>query len=173
MKKWRNFYLQRMGKDEYGNPYPCCESVATWSIWCKDIPFAIGDKVKDPASRKWYDEYGDDEYIPEEGLKMEAYTMKVELGCKVPDGVMLSVNQSASDYVRAAIGSFLDYLKESGMMKIYSTYTKIGRQNVRLSKISDKAWYSDYENESFLIFEVELKVNDPVTNITLDTGEDE
>ena len=158
MEKWRNFFLQRMGKDGNGNAYPVCESVATWGIWCKNIPFKLFDRVKAPAKRTWYDEHGDDEYIPKEGLYLEAYTMKVEFGCKK----MSSVND-----VRQNVGQFLAYLQSSGHMKLYSSHTRIGRQDVRLDSVSDNAtWKTDAEGE-FLIFEVTLNVADPKTDITL------
>lgn len=158
MGKWNNFFLQRMGGD-----YSVCESVATWGIWCKTIPFKIMDKVKDPAKRTWYDEHGDDEYISSDGLFLEAYTMKVEFGCKKVNSSKASVAD-----VRQKVGTFLEYLRTAGMMKLYSSYTRIGRQEVRLESVSDNAkWVSD-ENGEFLIFEVTFKVNDPVTDVTLD-----
>ena len=61
MEDWKNFFLQRMGKDENDSDYPVCESVNKWGIFCKDIPFKMFEKVKDPAKRSWYDEDGDDE----------------------------------------------------------------------------------------------------------------
>lgn len=158
MGKWNNFFLQRMG-----GGYSVCESVATWGIWCKTIPFKIMDKVKDPAKRTWYDEHGDDEYISSDGLFLEAYTMKVEFGCKKVNSSKASVAD-----VRQKVGTFLEYLRTAGMMKLYSSYTRIGRQEVRLESVSDNAkWVSD-ENGEFLIFEVTFKVNDPVTDVTLD-----
>lgn len=158
MGKWNNFFLQRMGSG-----YSVCESVATWGIWCKTIPFKIMDKVKDPAKRTWYDEHGDDEYISSDGLFLEAYTMKVEFGCKKVNSSKASVAD-----VRQKVGTFLEYLRTAGMMKLYSSYTRIGRQEVRLESVSDNAkWVSD-ENGEFLIFEVTFKVNDPVTDVTLD-----
>lgn len=157
MGKWNNFFLQRMG----GN-YPVCESVNTWGVWCKDIPFKIFDKAKAPAKRSWYDEHGDDEFISTDGLYMEAYTIKVEFGCKKVSNSMASVND-----VRNKVGTFLKYLQESGMMKMYSSYTRIGRQNVRLDSISDNAKWKTEEEGEFLIFDVTFKVNDPVTDITL------
>lgn len=168
MKKWRNFFLQRMGEDVGGSSYPVCESVKTWGIWCKDIPFKIIENVKEPAIRTWNDEHGDDEYIPEEGLYVSAYTMEVEFGCKV----MPSLNDDnelipSVANVRINVGAFLEYLRTSGMMNMYSSYTRIGRQNVRLQSVgSDAQWWSDEDGE-FLIFKVTFKVNDPVTNITL------
>ena len=164
MGKWNNFFLQRMGTDNSGVAYPVEESVATWGVWCKDIPFKLFDKVKAPAKRTWYDEHGDEEYVPADGLKLEAYTMKVEFGCKKVDNTQASVAD-----VREKVGTFLGNLREYGMMKLYSSYTRIGRQNVRLESVGDSAkWVSD-DNGEFLIFEVTLKVNDPDTDITLTT----
>lgn len=157
MEKWQNFFLQRMGTDEESQPYPVCESVNEWGIFCKKIPFKIFDKVKEPALRSWHDEDGDDEYIPEDGLKLEAYKMKVELACKKGGSI---------DDVRDNIGTFLNYLK-LGLFKLYSSYTRIGRQDVRLDSISDSAKWKSDENGEYLIFEVTFKVNDPVTDVVL------
>ena len=157
MERWQNFYLQSIN----GTDKSVYESTNKWGVWCKDIPFKIFDKVKAPAKRTWNDEDGDDEYIPSDGLYLEAYMMKVEFGCKK--------TKTISD-VRTKVGEFLEYLRASGHMKMYSTYTRIGRQNVRLDSVSDNAkWKSDGESE-FLIFEVTFKVNDPKTNITLNNG---
>lgn len=162
MGKWNNFFLQRMGVNSNNAPYPVCESVATWGIFCKSIPFKVFDKAKAPAKRSWNDEDGDDEYIPSSGLFMEAYTMKVELACKKGSDSMASV-----DNVRTNIGNFLAYLRQSGMMKLYSSHTRIGRQNVRLESVGDSVKWKSDDNGEFLIFEVTFKVNDPVTDITL------
>lgn len=168
MGKWNNFFLQRMGTDEVGRTFPVCESVAKWGVFCKSIPFKVMDKVKDPAKRSWYDEHGDDEYISENGLYLEAYTMKVEFGCKkLSDSEKTKFGSAAVDDVRTKVVDFIKYLRESGLMKMYSSHTRIGRQNVRLESCSDSAkWKTDDDGE-FLIFEVTFKVNDPVTDITL------
>ena len=162
MNKWNNFYVQKMGTDTNGDAYPVCESVGAWGVWCKEIPFKLAEKMKEPAKRSWYDEHGDDEYVASGGLYAEAYTMKVELGCKK----MRGGNGTVTD-VRDNVGRFLAYLRNSGMLNLYSTYTRIGRRYVRLSSISDNAtWRTDDDGE-FLIFTVEFKVNDPVTDIIL------
>ena len=153
-----------------------------WGVWCKDIPFKLWDKAKEPAKRSWNDEHGDDEYIPSTGLWLDAYEMTVEFGCKILDSAIGSSSDEEVahvDDVRTAVGSFLEYLRQSGMMKMYSTHTRIGRQNVRFVSVSDDAhWETEvhYETingvrtevkEEFLIFKVTFKVNDPKTDITL------
>jgi hypothetical protein len=165
MADWQNFYLQKMGSDGQGNPYDWQESVATWGIFCKEIPFKIMDKVKEPAKRSWYDEHGDDEYIPSEGLYVDSYSMKVEFGCKLITGDDANVYGITVDDVRVNVGNFLEWLRSAGMMKMYSSYTRIGRQNVRLVSINDKAWNSG--DGEWLIFEVEFKVCDPVTDVSI------
>lgn len=166
MAKWNNFLLQRMGLDN-GSPYPICESVSTWGVFCKSIPFKIMEKTKEPAKRSWNDEHGDDEYIPSGGLMLEAYTMKVEFGCKLLSGRDASTFEIAVSDVRQKVGTFLSYLRTAGMMKLYSTYTRIGRQNVRLESVSDDAKWKSEGGEEWLVFSVVLKVNDPVTDVTL------
>lgn len=162
-----------MGTNAGGNAYPVKESVVSWGVWCKDIPFVIHGKAKEPAKRTWYDQHGDDEYIPDDGLMLEAYTMKVEFGCKIMSATTDETTTPdteipAVEDVKEKVSSFLEYLRTSGMMKMYSSYTGIGRQNVRFSDVDDKAiWKSDEDGNEFLIFSVTFKVNDPVTDITL------
>lgn len=168
MGNWNNFFLQKMGVDENYDPYHIYESVSTWGIFCREIPFKLFGSVKEPAKRSYYDEHGDDEYIPATGLKYDAYSMKVGLGCK-KIAAENKYDSAAVNDVRVRVGAFLEYLRSAGMMKIYSSHTRIGRQNVRLESVSDDAkWDVDDEGDEFLIFEVTLKVNDPNTDVNLE-----
>lgn len=169
MAAWQNFYLQRMGTDGTGETYPMYESVARWGVWCKDIPFKIFEKVKEPAKRTWNDEHGDDEYISPEGLWLEAYEMEVEFGCKKMTTTVGGEEVAYVNDVRKAVGDFLEYLRQSGMMKLYSSWTRTGRQEVRLVSVSDDAHWepSDNGGQEFLVFKVRFKVNDPKTDVEL------
>lgn len=173
MALWKNFYLQRMGYDGDDNPYPIYESVGTWGVWCKSIPFKLFDKVKEPAKRSWNDEHGDDEYISADGLFLESYEMEVEFGCKLLGSHIGSEQTAEVSNVRVSVANFLSYLRSSGMMKLYSSHTRIGRQNVRLVSVGDAAhWESkDIDGFEFLVFSVKFKVNDPITDIVLSNGQ--
>lgn len=166
MAKWRNFYIRKKGVGSI--VYPTYESVSQWGVWCKDIPFIIFGKVKEPAKNSWFDEHGDDEYIPSDGLNLESYTMKVEFGCKkmrsITDG---DVNIDEVTDVRNKVNSFLQYLRTSGMLDVYSTHTRIGRTNVRLVEVSDSAKWKSDGDEEYLVFSVVFKVNDPITDVVL------
>ena len=174
MERWQNFYVQKEGLNEAVK-----ESVAAWGIFCKDIPFKVIEKVKEPAKRTWNDEHGDDEYIGDNGLYLEAYEMEVEFGCTKMDSTTLGT----VDNVRDNINTFIQYLRTSGMMKMYSSYTRIGRKNVRLVSVNDNAkWVSKGEwrtvnntrtfvvTEEWCIFKVKFKVNDPITDIIYSNG---
>lgn len=93
--------------------------------------------------------------------------MRVQFACKRIESDKYG---SSVDDVRDKVGTFITYLRSAGMMKMYSSHTRIGRQNVRLSSISDNAvWLTD-DDQEYLVFEVEFKVNDPITDIVLTTS---
>lgn len=171
MEGWKNFYLQRMGVDGTGQKYPVCESVETWGVFCKDIPFRIVGDVKEPVKRTWPDEHGDDEFISSTGLLLEAYTIKVEFGCKLISASQSAIYGVAVDDVRKNVNKFIKYLRSSGMLKMYSSHTGIGRQNVRLKSVEDNAKWQNRDGEQWLIFNVVFKVNDPSTDMIYDSEE--
>lgn len=128
-----------------------------WNIYVKHIPFQIAGEVKNVNTETWLDENGDDEFVPDT-LLYKAYEM-------VCDFVFIGAHGTAN----AKINDFINYLSRDGMFSIYDTYTKIGRTNVRLSKGVDNPsvmYRKDGEND-IVVFSVSLKVNDPITQITL------
>ena len=135
------------------------ETVADFDIYCAEIPFRLFVEAKDPSKRDWMDEHGDDEYIPDGGLKLKAYTMDVKFCCK---GDKFSSN--------AKIQKFVEYLTgmdgSGAVMKMYCTWTKIGRREIRFDKLNDKAELVRDGDVDTLVFTITFKVNDPVSNIT-------
>ena len=175
MASWQNFYLQKMGT-ENGALYPTYESVSEWGVWCKEFTWKLYGNVKEPAVRSWNDEHGTDEYIGADGLWLDAYDLEVEFGCKAMSNDVKEVNN-----VRVAVSHFLEYLRSSGMLMLFSSWSRVGRQYVRFKGVSDDAtWEPDMINKlddenradentttEFLVFKVTFKVNDPKTDITL------
>nr|WP_315091208.1 hypothetical protein [uncultured Prevotella sp.]DAJ99713.1 MAG TPA: hypothetical protein [Caudoviricetes sp.] len=135
------------------------ETVADFDIYCAEIPFRLFVEAKDPSKRDWMDEHGDDEYIPDSGLKLKAYTMDVKFCCK---GDKFSSN--------AKIQKFVEYLTgmdgSGAVMMMYCTWTKIGRRGIRFDKLNDKAELVRDGDGDTLVFTITFKVNDPVSNIT-------
>ena len=131
------------------------DTIDTFGMYCMENPFKPCEKVKEPTKRNWYDENGDDEYIsPTKGLLMEAYESKVKFGF---NGRAYGANEK--------LKTFLEYLR-GGMMKMYCEFNAIGRQHVRLADI-DPSLYRDVRgNEDILVVSVNLKFNDPCTDVS-------
>lgn len=128
-----------------------------WNIYVKHIPFQIAGEVKNVNTETWLDENGDDEFVPDT-LLYKAYEM-------VCDFVFIGTHGTAN----AKINDFINYLSRDGMFSIYDTYTKIGRTNVRFSKgdSNPKVLYRRDGDNDIVVFSLTLKVNDPITQITL------
>lgn len=126
-----------------------------WNIWIKSVPFKVFPDMKDIPSRDWYDEHGTDEFLPTTPF-YKAY----ETECQF---VYIGVYESANTQIK----SFLKYLAEGGFFKFYDTYTKIGRTNIRYVSNDEDVFYRREGNDDIVQFKVTLKVNDPITDITL------
>lgn len=138
------------------------DTVTHFHIYCMEIPFIIATEAKELASNNWHDQHGDDEYIPS-SLKMQAYDMDVKFACKASANASLTVKDKINAFVRYLTGA-----DGSGAeMKMYSTYTKIGRQGIRFKSLDENAELVKDNTGDILVFTVTFKVNDPVTDITL------
>ena len=145
-----------------------------WGIACVKIPFKAGGNVKSPAKRDWFDEHGEDAYIPNK-LMFEAYDVEFEVACVI-NGNVWNLSQSF-----AKIDSFKKWLSgndtnagSGAELKIYSPYSTIGRQGCHLLSISDEEPHLQLKTESgniykenVLTFKVKFRVTDPMTNIEL------
>lgn len=124
--------------------------------------------VKEPYKNEWFDEDGDDEYIPSTGLHLEAFTFTQEC-C-----MLFNAGDSAAS--RAALASqyrsLADYL-HGGEFSFFDDWTKIGYRNVRLSSIStieEEAFKATTDGKVLLRFSITFKVNDPITKMKLLNG---
>jgi len=133
-----------------------------WGIVCKEFPFKLYGEIKELPSQNWFDEHGAEEYIPSH-LYINAYDLSVEFAYK---GTRESAN--------SAIRGFLDYLtgtdglNQGAELSVYDTYTKIGRQKVRLVSVEDELLIvRDASHGDVFTFKVKFRVNDPITDITL------
>lgn len=150
-------------------------SAKRWGIYCTGFPFITIGEVKDLPSRSWYDEDGDEEFIPQK-LYIKAYEIEVEFAVK-----------GTPRQAKTAIDSFFAYLigldadkNENGensygpRLEIYDTYTLIGREDCRFESYDNKAYVTqkvfedELKEEACITFSVKFKVNDPLTDISLE-----
>jgi len=136
------------------------ETGSDFGFYGMEIPFMMQAEAKEPSRNDWKDEDGDDEYIPQNGLRIQAFEIEIKLGYK-----------GSKDTANAKLEAFLKYLTgrdgSGARMKIYSTYTKIGYNEVRFVSISDDAELVRDTDGDILIVTITLKVNDPVTKVVL------
>lgn len=128
-----------------------------WNIYVKSIPFKVFPDRKDIASRDWPDENGDDEFIPETPV-FKAY----EIDCEF---VFIGTHGTAN----TSITNFISYLANAGNFTIFDSYTQIGRQRVRYVSYSEKIFYRRDGENDIVVFSLKLKVNDPISNIYVNT----
>lgn len=166
--------LMQKGSDSVIDTY------TQFGIVCASVPFKAGGKTKSLAKREWYDEQGEDVYIPSQ-LMFEAYDAEFTLAYK---GQELATNPFDLSLALESIETFKEWLSgadEDGgsgaELSIYSPYSTIGRQGCYLLEISDeephlqtKQESGNVYNENVVTFKVKFRVTDPATSITLTNG---
>ncbi|MBR5414173.1 MAG: hypothetical protein IK114_14275 [Fibrobacter sp.] len=125
-----------------------------------DYPAAL--KVKEPYKNQWKDQHGDEEYISPLGLNFEAFTFKLE--CVI--FARGASDDAAIAELKTAIRNFQMALSQ-GFMKTYDAYTGFGFRQVRLQEFPqpEEDAYSVWNGCTRVLFQVVLKVNDPVTSM--------
>lgn len=152
-------YIQKI-KSQNGGEAEIIELGEHFGFYGMEIPFKMQYDAKEPEKNDWADEDGDDEYIPEGGLKMQAFEIEIKLGYKGDKKTANDKLQGLLEYLTGRDGS-------GPRMKIYSTYTGIGYNDVRFKSISDDAELVRDDAGDILIIEITLKVNDPITRVVL------
>ena len=129
-----------------------------WGCYVTDSPYIpVALTPKNITSQSWYDENGDDEFIPE--------TIYYEPA----EATLNFVYKGTVADAKAQIMAFVNYL-QGGYFSFYDTYYKVGRQQVRVKDFSNDATLTYMDGSQDLCvatFSVEIKINDPVTDITL------
>ena len=152
-------------------------SLTQWGIVCCKVPFKAGGKTKELAKKEWYDQHGEDTYIPNM-LMFEAYDAEFELAYQ---GQELANNPFNLNKAFTQIDNFKKWLSgndnvsgSGATLKIYSPFSTIGRQGCYLLEISDeephvqlKQEMGNLYNENVVTFKVKFRVTDPMTNITI------
>ena len=138
------------------------DTQASYRVVCQEFPFKRLPEIKELAKRDWYDENGDDVYIPTDGLKFKAYDIDV---------TFLYVGSQAQMY--DDIKGFVSFLygRNAGgspILAVYDLYTKTGRRGIYVSNVDNELYeYDDKNPEVIAQFKVKFHVTDPITDITL------
>ena len=154
MAKPYAIYFRKMKNDAL-----VVDTLDNWGIVCKEFPFKLCGEAKELPTNEWMDEDGDDEYVPEE-LKMASYELEVEFVYKGEFGEANTKIKGSLDYLTGRDGSGAE-------LEVYDTYTKIGRQHIRYVGVEEDVMWRQEEGGDVVVLVVTFKVNDPITDITL------
>lgn len=125
-------------------------------------PYPDNIEIKQPYKNDWFDENGDDEYVA------ETYAGAIEFEVKFYVKTLASANTDPMDTLNAQKASFRNKIR-SGFFKVYDSWNKVGYRNVRFVK--DNVEQRQIGDDSaWMIFSVTLKVDDPVTKMSLSGG---
>ena len=139
------------------------DTAVKYGIYVKDFPFIpVPLKQKNVFSQSWYDENGDDEYIPS-----TAYY----------EPVIISVPFIYVGFLDTCLTNIRAFIAElaNTTFKFYDEYSTVGRQSCRMTQYSENASILQYRGTGESVatqkvkaeFSLEIKINDPVTTITL------
>lgn len=118
-----------------------------YNITCKSIPFTPFPDLKELPKREWFDQQGDDEFIPLNPV-FKAYEITTPMAFI-----------GKLDDARDSIYSFLQYL-QGAEFSIYDEFKKKGVR-CRYMSYTDDAFYR--RDRDIVSFSVKLKVNNPLT----------
>lgn len=165
---YKKFFIQQqtVSGSTYTNVGSAVDTNLAYHVVCQECPFKVMPETKDLAKRDWYDENGEDVYIPTDGLMFKAYDMDVKFLYVGTESNM------ASD-----LKGFINFLygKNSGgspLLAIYDEYTKTGRRGVYVAGIDNELLAYDDANGTMDngqivsdvvgVFKVKFRVTDPV-----------
>lgn len=167
MPAYKTFLIQQQTYDgsTYTDVGQTVDTYIAYKVVCQECPFKYLPEVKEPAKRDWFDEDGEDSYIPATGLRMKAYDMEVKF-------LYVGTEQDMHDDLK----DFIDFIygkntNGSPCLAVYDDYTKTGRRGVYTSEVSNELLiYNDSDTDVVAQFKVKFRVTDPVTDIDLSGG---
>ena len=165
---YKKFLIQQQtyNGSSYTNVGSAVDTHEAYHVVCQECPFKMLPETKELAKREWYDEHGEEVYIPTDGLKFKAYDMEVKF-LYVGDE-----NKMATD-----LKGFINFLygrnqDGASMLAIYDEYTKTGRRGVYVLSVDNELLAYDDVNRTksnsqlvsdvIAVFKVKFRVSDPV-----------
>jgi hypothetical protein len=162
--KYKKLLIQQQKFDGsvYINVGSVIDTQAAFHVACQEFPFKMMPETKELPKREWYDEHGDDVYVPTDGLKMKAYDLEVTF---LYVGNRANMGSDLKGFIKFIYG------RNNGgapMLAIYDEFTGIGKRGCYVTGVNNDLYVYDDANEHVVSkFKVKFRVTDPVTDITL------
>lgn len=153
---------QTVSGSTYTNVGTVVDTQVAFNVVCQEFPFMYLPEIKDLASRDWFDEDGEDVYMPTGGLKFKAYDLDVTF-----------LYVGSQEDMAADLNSFIKFLygrnqNGSPWLAVYDEYTQTGRRGIYVKEIDNELIAYDSVNVEVIgQFKVKFRVTDPITDVVL------
>lgn len=178
---------QTFNGNAYMNVGVTIDTQEQFGVVCQEFPFKYLPESKELPKRDWYDEDGEDVYVPKDGLRLAAYDLEVKF---LYVGSESRMSANIKDFIDFICGR-INYTSKSNkvtinvtqnvMLCVYDQYTKTGRHGMYVKEISNELFAYDDRNGGYVkqgkktvyvgdvvaVFKVKFRVTDPVTDIEL------
>lgn len=133
------------------------DTQTSFHVVCQEFPFKRLPENKELAKRDWYDENGEDVFIPSDGLKFKAYDLDVKF---LYVGSQANMSEELNNFISFICG------KNTGgapLLAVYDEYTKTGRRGVYVKEVDNEMLsYDDVNTKVIAQFKVTFRVTDPI-----------
>lgn len=170
MSTYKRFLIQQQSYDgsQYTNIGNVVDTKVAFRIVCQNFPFKKLPEIKDLPKRDWYDENGDDVYIPTDGYKFKAYNVEATFLYYGTESTIRTDISRFIDFIYGRIDSSGNSRNGGIMLAVYDEHTHIGKRGVFVENIDNTMyWDVSFDPDAVATFKVKFRVTDPVTDITL------
>ena len=158
--EYKKLYIQQQTYNGsiYTDVGPLVETQESYNVVCKEFPFKVLPEAKEPASRDWHDENGEDVFIPTGGLKFKAYDLDVTF---MYVGSQANVSEELTNFINFIYGRNTG---GSSLLAVFDEYTMTGRRGIYVKSVDDDfLLYDDVNPEVVGEFKVKFKVTEPTS----------
>lgn len=161
MSEYKRFFIQQQRRvgSSYQNVGSTVDTYETYHVVCQESAFKHLPEAKELPSTQWYDEDGDDVYVPPEGTKIDAYDLEITF-------LYVGTEESMSSDIKQFI-EFMYGRNEGGSSEFcyYDEYTGTGRQCCYTKSVEDELFiYNNSDTDALAKFTMVIRVNDPITD---------
>jgi len=176
MASYKKFLIQQQtfNGTTYANIGDVVDTYTKFGVVCQEMPFKYLPETKDLPKRDWYDEDGEDVYIPTDGMKFKAYDVEAKFLYVGTESNMASKLKAFKDFIcgkKNIVSGVTVSTTHNVMLKIYDEYTRTGRRGVYVQSVSnDLFFFNDVSIDAIAQFKVKFRVTDPVYEVTYSGG---
>ena len=170
MANYKKFLIQQQtyNGSQYTNVGNVVDTQEMFRVACQDFPFKKLPEIKELPKHDWYDENGDDVYIPIDGYKFKAYDVEATFLYFGTEQTMQNDISNFIEFIYGRIDSSGSRISSGIVLAVYDEYTQIGRRGVVVTEVNNTLYFDvDFDPDAIAQFKIKFRITDPNTDITL------